>query len=69
MTVRPFSPPSSPGSPPDGEDELRFTLRGSVYLFSLIDKARGRRPGKISRNTWILEAITEKLMREQQSGR
>jgi hypothetical protein len=46
---------------------LRFTLRGSYYLFSLIDQARSRRPGKISRNTWILEAITEKLKKEQES--
>ncbi|SME88772.1 hypothetical protein SAMN06265365_101138 [Tistlia consotensis] len=68
MTERSSPPTSSPGSPPQAEEELRFTLRGSVYLFSLIDEARARRPGKISRNTWILEAITEKLMREQKSS-
>lgn len=29
-----------------------------------VDQARRKRPGKISRNTWILEAIQEKLERE-----
>ena len=29
-----------------------------------LDAARRRRPGFVSRNTWILEAITEKLQRE-----
>ncbi len=57
--------PAVPGKEPHDEDEVRFTLRGSHYLFSLIDRARGRRPGKISRNTWVLEAITEKLKKEQ----
>ncbi len=55
-----------PPPPPHDEDEVRFTLRGAHYLFSLIDEARGRRPGKISRNTWILEAVTEKLKKERQ---
>lgn len=55
-----------PPPPPHDEDEVRFTLRGAHYLFSLIDEARVRRPGKISRNTWILEAVTEKLKKERQ---
>ncbi len=67
MTKQPDrTPPAATPVVPHDEDEVRFTLRGSFYLFSLIDRARGRRPGKISRNTWILEAITEKLKKEQQ---
>ena len=66
MTNKPAGKPNAGTPPPPlDEDEARFTLRGSFYLFSLIDKARGLRPGKISRNTWILEAITEKLKKEQ----
>jgi hypothetical protein len=60
-------PPASSARRPRDEDEMRFTLRGSFYLFSLIDQARSRRPGKISRNTWILEAITERLKKERGS--
>jgi hypothetical protein len=47
------------------QDEVRFTLRAPRYLFSKIDEFRGARVGKVSRNTWILEAITEKLQRER----
>ncbi len=67
MTSRlPSKPPTPSGRGPHPEDEVRFTLRSSHYVFTLIDEARGRRPGKISRNTWILEAITEKLKKEQE---
>lgn len=45
-------------------EEVRFTLRAPRFLFSRIDGSRRARPGYISRNTWILEAITEKLQRE-----
>jgi len=62
----PLAQRPSTGTPRD-EDEVRFTLRGSHYLFSLIDRARSQRPGKISRNTWILEAITERLKKEQET--
>ena len=68
MTDTPPPEPTSHQGPRLGdEDEVRFTLRAPAYLFSLIDEFRGRRPGKISRNTWILEAITEKLKRERQA--
>ena len=42
----------------------RTSLRLNAELFALIDKARGGRAGIISRNTWIAEAIQEKLGRE-----
>lgn len=42
----------------------RINLRLSAETFDAIDAARGDRPGTISRNTWITEAIQEKLARE-----
>jgi hypothetical protein len=42
----------------------RINLRLNTEVFDLIDKARRGRAGVVSRNTWITEAIQEKLMRE-----
>lgn len=42
----------------------RASLRLDTELIALIDKARSGRVGVISRNTWIAEAIQEKLERE-----
>jgi hypothetical protein len=42
----------------------RINLRLSAQTFRAIDDARGRRAGNVSRNTWIAEAIEEKLARE-----
>lgn len=39
-------------------------LRLSAELVQAIDASRERRPGCVSRNTWIAEAIEEKLARE-----
>lgn len=39
----------------------RINLRLSAETFAAIDDARGTRPGNISRNSWIAEAIEEKL--------
>ena len=54
----------------------RINLRLSPETFEAIDEARSARPGHISRNTWITEAVEEKLARErtaapqlQQDGR
>jgi hypothetical protein len=46
------------------KDRDRTSLRLRAELIALIDQARGRRVGVISRNTWITEAIQEKLTRE-----
>jgi hypothetical protein len=46
------------------KDLDRTSLRLSAETFALIDKARARRVGNVSRNTWIAEAIQEKLTRE-----
>jgi len=43
----------------------RINLRLPAETFEAIDAARGARPGNISRNTWITEAIEEKLARDR----
>lgn len=42
----------------------RSNLRLPPEVEDLVDWVRRKRPGKVSRNTWILEAIQEKLARE-----
>lgn len=42
----------------------RINLRLSPATFSALDAARSARPGRVSRNTWIAEAIEEKLARD-----
>jgi metal-responsive CopG/Arc/MetJ family transcriptional regulator len=46
----------------------RINLRLPAELFQAIDANRARRPGTVSRNTWITEAIQEKLLRERVSN-
>lgn len=46
------------------DDRSRQSLRLDPEIWALMDRARIRRPGNISRNTWITEAIEEKLARE-----
>lgn len=41
----------------------RINLRLPGETFNAIDAARSERPGMVSRNTWITEAIQEKLAR------
>jgi hypothetical protein len=43
-------------------DRLNLRLLGET--FAAIDGACAARPGNVSRNTWITEAIEEKLTRE-----
>lgn len=52
---------------PDTEDEniLFIQLRLEAELVGNIDKQLKKRIGKVSRHTWFLEAIAEKLQREQ----
>lgn len=45
----------------------RANLRLTPHLWLAIDAARGRRAGNVSRNTWITEAIMEKVAREQKN--
>ena len=46
----------------------RINLRLTPEVFSLVDRARAKRHGSVSRNTWIAEAIQEKLSRELGDG-
>ena len=50
------------------DDRGRQSLRLDPEVWEAIDTARLRRVGNISRNTWITEAIAEKLAREQDAG-
>jgi hypothetical protein len=43
----------------------RINLRLPAETFNAIDAARAGRPGNISRNTWIMEAVEEKLARDR----
>lgn len=42
----------------------RINLRLSAKTFHAMDMSRGERAGNVSRNTWIAEAIEQKLARE-----
>jgi len=44
-------------------------LRLDPDIWDQIDDERGKRAGSVSRNTWITEAILEKLAREEQRER
>ncbi|AYD66810.1 hypothetical protein DVB37_25000 [Achromobacter sp. B7] len=46
----------------------RINLRLATQTFQIIDMARSKRPGNVSRNTWIAEAIQEKLARDLSSA-
>lgn len=43
----------------------RINLRLPGETFEAIDEVRGVRPGNVSRNTWITEAVEEKLARDR----
>jgi hypothetical protein len=50
------------------DDRARQNLRLNPDMWTAIDVARLHRPGSVSRNTWISEAIVEKLARGQDNG-
>jgi metal-responsive CopG/Arc/MetJ family transcriptional regulator len=45
-------------------DVRRLNIRLTPNMLTAVDDACGRRAGTLSRNTWIAEAIAEKLARE-----
>jgi ABC-type Fe3+-citrate transport system substrate-binding protein len=51
--------------PKAADDRARQSLRLAPNLWAAIDAARAGRVGMVSRNTWIAEAIVEKITREQ----
>ena len=53
---------------PETREQDRINLRLSA-AFAAIDRARAGRPGRISRNTWIAEAVREKRAREAQRAK
>ena len=55
---------SSASQEENQEKERIFNLRVPESLVAKVDTLRKRRTGKISRNTWILEAIEDKIKRE-----
>lgn len=55
-------PPPNPAASRD-----RVSLRVPAGLRRAIERACANRPGKVSINTWITEAISEKLDREEAS--
>jgi metal-responsive CopG/Arc/MetJ family transcriptional regulator len=50
-------------------DVRRFNIRLAPSVLTAVDAARERRAGAVSRNTWIAEAVAEKLAREKQANR
>ena len=55
---------SSASQEENQEKERIFNLRVPESFVEQVDALRKRRTGKISRNTWILEAIADKIARE-----
>ncbi len=49
---------------PKRDDRIRQSIRLDKQLWDGIDRVRSERPGNISRNTWITEAVLEKLQRD-----
>jgi predicted HicB family RNase H-like nuclease len=58
---------SSPSAPEENKERI-FNLRVPEEIVKKVDAIRKRRTGKISRNTWILEAIEDKIERESVEG-
>lgn len=50
------------------ESDTRQSLRLPADICAALDAARTRRAGNVSRNTWIIEAVVEKLSRESDDG-
>ena len=44
--------------------DAKFTLRIPTHLRDAVDTSAASRPGRMSRNSWIAEAIVEKLKKE-----
>ena len=57
------SVPSNAASP--SSETMTINIRPPVSLVEQIDQAVSRRVIKTSRHTWLMEAIIEKLQREQ----
>ena len=49
--------------------EVKFTLRLAKPMMDQIDTAIRMRPGKVSRNQWIIEAIAKSLRERGDDGK
>lgn len=49
---------------PPPQDRCKFNLRLPRRYFTLLDTAAARRPGRLSRNDMVAEAVEELLRRE-----
>lgn len=52
----------------DDDPLLSFTLRMRRSLVARVDEAAAGRPGSVSRNTWITEAVAERLGSGDKAG-
>jgi len=50
------------------DNRAHQSLRLAPDIAQAVDAARMRRAGNVSHNTWIIEAILEKLAREQNNS-
>ena len=50
-----------PGPETDSDPLMSFTLRMRRSLVTRVDAAAAKRPGSVSRNTWIVEAVAQHL--------
>lgn len=48
--------------------EKRMNLRMPEHLLADLDRLCKARPGKVSRNQWIVEAVSEKMARDAKPG-
>lgn len=59
-------PAKSPKKAPKPEKKIPVQLRLPQNLIDMIDDHRDKRMVRLSRHTWFLEAIAEKLKREKE---
>ena len=52
----------------EAEEVKRVNLRLPAHYLYQVDQLLAQRPGKVSRNTWIIEAIVEKLGKEENAS-
>lgn len=55
---------ATPASPPAAPDVKMVPVRMEATLLARLDQAVQAQPIKIPRNTWVLQAILEKLARD-----
>ncbi|MCG5238376.1 hypothetical protein ACIU1J_32300 [Azospirillum doebereinerae] len=59
------SPAAAPQKTTEADDVAKFPLRYPVSIKARIEAAIKRLPGHVSINTWLIQAATEKLERDE----